>query len=103
MKKAAEAKAAESGVMKKDVQAEIERIKRNLRKQFDVEFQNLLQKVQHKGDHQRFLRYNYIYSYFDRVLFILKKKNYVSSSTHRDERGKALRERIQRADFAFDI
>ena len=70
MKKAAEAKAAESGVMKKDVQAEIERIKRNLRKQFDVEFQNLLQKVQHKGDHQRFLRYNYIYSYFDRVLFI---------------------------------
>ena len=95
MKKAAEAKAAESGVMKKDVQAEIERIKRNLRKQFDVEFQNLLQKVQHKGDHQRFLRY--FCTYFDRVLFIFLKL------IHRDERGKALRERVQRADFVFDI
>jgi hypothetical protein len=97
LKKAAEAKAAESGVMNKDVQAEIERIKRNLRKQFDVEFQNLLQKVQHKGDHQRFLRY--IYSYFDLIelcLFVLKL-------IHRDERGKALRERIQKADFVFDI
>lgn len=56
LKDVAAAKAAEAGLEKKEVACEIERIRRNMQRQFQTEYQSLLQKIESKGEHQRFIR-----------------------------------------------
>lgn len=76
LKDIAQGKAAQSGLHEKEIKSEIYRIQRNLRCQFDIEFQALLSKIELKAERTRFLR---------------------------AEKGEKLRERIEKADYVFDI
>lgn len=55
------AKAAEAGLEKKEMIREIERIQRKMRSQFQTEYQNLLQKIETKGENTRFARFVFLF------------------------------------------
>ena len=57
----AAAKAVEAGMEKKEVARELDRIQRNMRQHFQLEFQNLLQTIETKGDHRRLIRFDNLY------------------------------------------
>jgi len=56
----AAAKAVEAGMEKKEVAKELDRIQRNMRQHFQLEFQNLLQSIETKGDHRRLIRFDFL-------------------------------------------
>ena len=55
----------QDGMLRKEVKLEINKIQRNMQKQFQMEFQNFLKKIDIKGEERRLIRYvNIISSFF---------------------------------------
>ena len=96
----AAAKAVEAGMEKKEVAKELDRIQRNMRQHFQLEFKNLLQTIETKGDHRRLIRFDVFVNYFIELL-IDKLKIYFLHC--RGEKATILKEQIRKADYVFDL
>lgn len=99
LKKAVTFNEERDGKLQKEVHLEIDKIQRSVRKQFQKEFQTLLNKIETKGDKHRLSKY------WDWQFYVSLSSNSHNdfNSQFRQEKADRLSEKLLKANYVYDV